>query len=267
MKKEGRPMNEAAWLACDDPVGMLVYLGDEASQRKRQLFALACCQLMRSILNPELEILEALPEDASFVEDDTPQDVAWIDVETTLANYFWDSDSSSGSTEREFRAAFHSGTESEETDWSDSEAIEAGATLVVVDRAIWQEESMWCLWHHHNLDFSIVEIASRMAANAKAEGDEPLQVLTERWRLLAGFLCDIFGNPFRQARVAPAWLSPTTVALAQAIYEDRAFDRLPILADALEDAGCTDQTILDHLRGPGPHTRGCFALDLVLGKS
>jgi hypothetical protein len=54
--------------------------------------------------------------------------------------------------------------------------------------------------------------------------------------------------------------------LAQGIYEDRAFDRLPVLADALEDAGCT-AAILDHLRGPGPHVRGCFAVDLILGRS
>jgi hypothetical protein len=261
-------MDEAQWLACDDPLGMLGYLGADASRRKRQLFALACCQPLRTLraMDRALGILEALPEDESFVEPDTSQDDAWVDVETSLTNSLWDS-SYSGSTEREFCAAFDSGSELEETDWSDSEAIEAGATLVVVDKAIMQEESMWCLWHHHNLDFPIVDIAARMAANAKAEGDEPFRVLTERWRLLAGFLCDIFDNPFRQARVDPARLTPTTVALAQAIYDERAFDRLPILADAFEDAGCTEQTILDHLRGPGPHVRGCFALDLVLGKS
>ena len=55
--------------------------------------------------------------------------------------------------------------------------------------------------------------------------------------------------------------------LAQAIYEARAFDRLPILADALEEAGWTDNAILTHLRSAGPHVRGCWALDLVLGKA
>jgi hypothetical protein len=53
----------------------------------------------------------------------------------------------------------------------------------------------------------------------------------------------------------------------RAIYADRAFDRLPLLADALEDAGCTDDELLGHLRAPGPHVRGCWAVDLVLGKS
>jgi len=64
----------------------------------------------------------------------------------------------------------------------------------------------------------------------------------------------------------PAWLTGTVTSLAQAIYDERAFDRLPILADALEDAGCTNQDILAHCRQPGEHCRGCWALDLVLGR-
>jgi hypothetical protein len=84
---------------------------------------------------------------------------------------------------------------------------------------------------------------------------------------LTDLIHDTIGNPFRPLIFEPSWLTPTVLALGVIIYAERAFDRLPILADALEDAGCTDTTILDHLRGPGPHSRGCFALDLVLGKS
>jgi hypothetical protein len=64
-----------------------------------------------------------------------------------------------------------------------------------------------------------------------------------------------------------AWREGCLLKLAREIYEDYHFDRLPLLADALEDAGCTDAEMLDHLRGAGPHVRGCWALDLVLGKS
>jgi hypothetical protein len=63
-----------------------------------------------------------------------------------------------------------------------------------------------------------------------------------------------------------AWNDGTIPRLAQVIYQEQAFDRLGILADALEDAGCTDPVILGHLRGPGPHAQGCFVLDLLLGK-
>jgi hypothetical protein len=77
---------------------------------------------------------------------------------------------------------------------------------------------------------------------------------------------DIFGNPFRPVTPDPSWLTPTVVALADAIYADRAFDRLPILADALEEAGCDHPDVLAHCRGDGPHARGCWVVDLVLGK-
>jgi hypothetical protein len=77
---------------------------------------------------------------------------------------------------------------------------------------------------------------------------------------------DVLGNPFQPVSLQTTWLTSTVVRLAQTFYEDHAFDRLPILADALEEAGCTDATILGHLRGPGPHVRGCWAVDLLLGK-
>jgi hypothetical protein len=83
----------------------------------------------------------------------------------------------------------------------------------------------------------------------------------------ADLLRDIFGNPFRPVSVDPAWLTSTVVQLAQGIYEDRAFDRLPILADAMQDAGCENPDVLAHCRRPGPHVRGCWVVDLVLGKS
>jgi hypothetical protein len=83
---------------------------------------------------------------------------------------------------------------------------------------------------------------------------------------LPPILRDVFGNSFRPVTAESRWLTPTVVSLARGVYEDRAYDRLPILADALEDAGCTDAGLLGHLRSPGPHVRGCWALDLILGK-
>ena len=79
-------------------------------------------------------------------------------------------------------------------------------------------------------------------------------------------LRDIFGNPLRPVAFDPVWRSETTICLASAIYDDHAFERLPILADALEDAGCDHTDILTHCRGDGPHVRGCWVIDLLLGK-
>jgi hypothetical protein len=90
----------------------------------------------------------------------------------------------------------------------------------------------------------------------------------------AALLRDIFGNPFRPAPVAPGWRAPQVVTLAQAAYEQRELPagslapaRLAVLADALEEAGCTDPAILNHCRRPGAHVRGCWVVDLLLGKS
>lgn len=79
---------------------------------------------------------------------------------------------------------------------------------------------------------------------------------------------DIFGNPFRPVALDPAWLTSDVLALARGIYDDRAFDRMPILADALQDAGCTNDDLLSHCRDAKQlHVRGCWAVDLVLGKN
>ena len=81
---------------------------------------------------------------------------------------------------------------------------------------------------------------------------------------------DVLGNPFRPISHNSSWLAwndGTIPKMAQVIYDARAFDRLPLLADALEDAGCTDADILSHCRTPGEHVRGCWVVDLLLGKS
>ena len=79
-------------------------------------------------------------------------------------------------------------------------------------------------------------------------------------------LRDIFGNPFRPVTFDPAWRTTTAVQIAQGMYDSRDFAAMPILADALQDAGCEEVSIHDHCRGPGPHIRGCWVVDLVLGK-
>jgi hypothetical protein len=94
--------------------------------------------------------------------------------------------------------------------------------------------------------------------------------LFREWAAQAHLVRDLFANPFRPAvTLDPAWLTwngGTVPWLARAIYADRAFDQFPLLADAVEDAGCGDTETLGHLREPGRHVRGCWAVDLLLGK-
>jgi hypothetical protein len=99
-----------------------------------------------------------------------------------------------------------------------------------------------------------------------------LGVAVER-SIQGSWLRDIIGNPFPPVSLDPSWLTSDVGALAQAAYEQRELPqgtldpaRLAVLADCLEEAGCRDDQVLGHLRGPGPHVRGCFVVDLLLGR-
>jgi hypothetical protein len=91
----------------------------------------------------------------------------------------------------------------------------------------------------------------------------------EWWEMngrISGLIREIANNPFCSVAFSPSWRTDTVLALAQQMYQSRDFGAMPILADALQDAGCDRVDVLDHCRGPGPHMRGCWVVDLVLGK-
>jgi hypothetical protein len=97
-----------------------------------------------------------------------------------------------------------------------------------------------------------------------------VEIWRKERREQARLLRELLGNPCRPANVDPVWLrwsNGTVSRLASVIYEDRRFEDLPILADALEEAGCDNADILSHCRQPGEHVRGCWVVDLLLGKS
>jgi hypothetical protein len=110
------------------------------------------------------------------------------------------------------------------------------------------------------------EAAVMLATGADPSTDHNTGRNTERPAHVRLIRCT-FGNPFRPAHFDPAWRTSAVAALAGPIYADRAFDRLPILADALEDAGCDDQDMLTHCRTDPDHARGCWVVDLILGKN
>jgi hypothetical protein len=106
------------------------------------------------------------------------------------------------------------------------------------------------------------QISERLAGYSRKWGMDIDELHVEQMNLIR----DIFGNPFRPVAFDPRWRTGDTVGLARGIYEDRAFDRLLLLADALMDAGCADEQVLGHCQSEGPHVRGCWVVDLVLGK-
>ena len=106
--------------------------------------------------------------------------------------------------------------------------------------------------------------------------DSSLRTLAnnEYWRIgieprgnqIGDIIRDIFSNPFRPVTPDPEWRTSTSVAIARGMYDSHDFSPMPILADALQDAGCENEDVLGHCRGSGPHMRGCWVVDLVLGK-
>jgi hypothetical protein len=113
-------------------------------------------------------------------------------------------------------------------------------------------------------EWKVINAASQAITGVEASKGKSAQVRS----YLCEIIRDIFGDPFRAPPPLPAsCLTPTVTSLATTIYDERAFARLPELADALAAAGCTEADVLAHCRSPGPHARGCWAVDLVLSKT
>lgn len=112
------------------------------------------------------------------------------------------------------------------------------------------------------------EASGWMGAQESSHGIDAFYagIRAEQVHQAALFRC-IVSNPFRPLTLDSSWLTSSVLDLATGIYEDRAFDRMPILADALMDAGCANDDILQHCRTGGPHVRGCWVVDLLLGKA
>lgn len=223
-------MTEAEWLSQNDPADMLNFLSEEASGRKLRLFGVACVD--RQIHTGQGNVFASLVRIAEQFADGRLTDIEVASVVESVAD----------------------------TEHSTSIA--------------WACRHL-CLTDHAG---SFVAAASSIyAADAASEasGEEFNSRLhlrqTPTWcgerHNQSQLLKDIFGNPFRPVAVDSAWLTETVVALAEGIYQERAFDRMPILADALEDAGCDNADVLNHCRQPGEHVRGCWVVDLLTGRT
>jgi len=220
-------MTEVEWLACTDPTPMLEYLRAKATERKLRLFACACCWEIWYLLRDKRSKKAA--KTIELYADGLITDSRMADVREAAR-----------------RAAIK---------WVSPEAITVGQRFPeeVAYSATLQEAGQ-----------AASEAAYLAAQVSEAEARELGRLARQQSQ--CRLLRYIFGNPFRPVTVNPAWLTPKVTTLAQSIYADRAFDKMPELADALQEAGCTNEDILSHCREPGPHVRGCWVVDLVLGK-
>lgn len=213
-----------------------MFLRSKASDRKLRLFAVACCRRIWHLL-PDQMCREAVEMAEDFAEGKDGIGLLRQVEEAGEVYYDYQEDVP------EERLAYFAGGAIFQL------GQEQLASDVVADAA---SGAVAC----STLDAG----GDRLGANAAKLGESAAQ---------CHLLRDIVGNPFHPVSVDCAWLSwhyGRIQKLAQAIYDDQDFDSLPVLADALEEAGCTVADILAHFHQPGEHVRGCWALDLLMGK-
>lgn len=124
--------------------------------------------------------------------------------------------------------------------------------------------ALWAFTHHAT--WKAARVDGIITAEAASDPKGFFWKSTEKAELTmqANFLGDLAGVPARAAAIEPFWRNAATMKLAQTMYDSRCFDRMPILADALQAAGCNNSDILEHCRRPGVHVRGCWVLDMLL---
>jgi hypothetical protein len=221
-------MTEAEWLACVETMPMLEFLRDKISDRKLRLFGVACARRVWPLL-----------------ADDRSRRA--IEVAEQLAEGLVN--------EEERQEAFRSGMDVVIEKVHQPYGI-ATTRAMAAYRPAFRQAMSAALYAAESAAGSAGSHGRRADWNDRAWRHKEQVVLAR----------EIFGNPFRPVIITPAWLTFTVVQLSQAIYAERAFDRMPILADALEDAGCNNGDVLMHCRSGGEHCRGCWVVDLLLGK-
>lgn len=230
-----RILSEPEWFSSSQPQEMLTFLRGKASERKLRLFGVACCRRIWGEMRDErsrrtVEIAEDFAESRCD--------------KRTLSLARQDALTASGAARL---AAADVPRTAANLDALNAAHVVAEAADAAQEVAAEDAYQATC---------AVAGTTAGVVANMRGRNDQ------------CDLLRCIFGNPFRPIAINPAWLAwngGMVQKVAQAIYEERAFDRMPILADALEEAGCTNQDILGHCRQPGEHVRGCWVVDLLLG--
>ena len=237
------PVTEAEWKACTDPGPMLEFLRGKASDRKLLLFACGCCHRLWHLLLDERSRLAV-----------------------KVTERFADGTATSQDQEQAFQA-----------NWDFNEGMEgdSGLAAIAAHSAACSRLKTPPQFEIHPLENA--NSASRWAAHAVAspkadrisvddEFHDLVPWVSERTAQAALLRCIIGPLPFRPVLLPSALLSSNLIALTQGIYADRRFEAIPVLADALEEAGCYDAEIMNHCRELRPHSRGCWVVDLLLAK-
>ncbi len=252
-----RPWSEqmtAGWLASTDPDAMLENLGERASERKVRLFSAACCRPLVAALDREwcraelLALAERLADGPATGEDRRIRQAMQADL-----------------LEAEERADAGDDEDLE----LQAESLTAHALRLLLSKG-WSPKG--AVGQVAAEALSALAACGAVPAPAAYPGtfqDAPLVAYRRERVRQCTLLREVFGNPFLPKAFSPLWLAQNdgaAVDLARGIYEGQHSDEMPILADALEDAGCDDTDVLWHCRHGKGHVRGCWVVDAVLGK-
>lgn len=248
-------MTEAEWLSCTDPKGMVEFVDEKASDRKKRLFAVACCRRIWSKIKD--------PRGQRAVE---------------VAERFADGLANRSEREAAIEAISAARQEDFERALEDAENEEGpggGTNLPVVYDPL--AAAMICVGTHRedqlaaDIDREYRRVTSRPGRRFKGKITwmPNTEHIPEEGMDTSDLIRELFGNPFHPITIDPAWLTwhgGLLVSMARRMYDSRDFRDMPVLADALEEAGCTNQDILSHCRSEGEHVRGCWVIDLILGR-
>jgi hypothetical protein len=228
-------VTEAEWLACQNPIAPVAFVAPTADPRKMRLFLCAC----------GARVLAATPQDRRLFRGYYAGSFEQLERALGVVEQFAEGrvgidalEQARGEARDALYVPGHIDYGGETGLWREVAAVEAAA----------QDSLLFA-----------VEACLRATHGYLPQADE------ERWQ--AAVLRDVFGNPFRPVEFDPVWRTDTAQTLARQMYELRDFGAMPILADALQDAGCETEDVLNHCRDASHlHVRGCWVLDAVLGR-
>ena len=233
---EPEPMSASEWETSTDLRRMLWHLRDSLTERQALLFGCACCRrIWPWLVDPRSR--EAVEIIEGWVDD--PQGERRREDAFALAD---------AAMEPVLKRAHAEGHDVFHPTVDASWAARALTFFRAPQQVAWQTAS---------------KCASTIAETTDEEHQEALKKQELAWH--ADLLREVVGDPFRPNQVDLSWVTPVIIAQGRSIYAERAFERLPALADALAEAGCDCPAILEHCRKGRPHVRGCWALELILG--
>jgi hypothetical protein len=291
-------MDESLWVGCVEPTPMLEFLQEVAGDRKLRLFACACCRRIWDLITTPccrtaVEVAERYADGLVSEQDRFIAFAEAIREANGWANCCGAID-----------AAFSAGVSAAAFAVAEAETVENAGDAVTMAEAMFpdfirvptmiaaldasggagsaaaawvqaeQERDVWDDEEHADWEHVVVSVgknlATAMSISSVTSGTDYLEVARKvqeaEQEVQCDLLRDVFGNPFRPVAFDPSWRTSTVVSLAQQMYDSRDFSAIPILADAFQDAGCDNAAVLDHCRSSSEHVRGCWLVDLILGK-